>query len=45
MIPQLARERPVPKQARLNADQQQMALMHADWPAAAMTVRWPYQKS
>jgi hypothetical protein len=24
------------KQARLNADQQRMALIHADWPQAAM---------
>jgi hypothetical protein len=29
-------ERSAPEQARLNADQQRMALMHADWPQAAM---------
>jgi hypothetical protein len=29
-------EQPAPEQARLNADQQRMALMHADWPQAAM---------
>jgi len=35
--------RPVAKQARLNADQQQMPQMLADWPESAMLARGPHQ--
>ncbi len=37
-------EQPAPTQARLNADQQRMALMHADWPQAATAGRGSYRK-
>jgi hypothetical protein len=39
-----APERSAPEQARLNADQQRMALMHADWPQAATAGRGSYRK-
>jgi hypothetical protein len=37
-------EQPAPEQARLNADQQRMALIHADWPQAATAGRGSNRK-